>query len=736
MSEQDTKEVKDEDNTRFLWVFVGLVGLFYLPLIFGALIGRFIITKALRVPVASFALVTVALAGLYTLIFGVPNIIDDTLAQKDAWMVAIAGNGWEGLFLSAPYTFFLGLLVGAAWTLWKKDVEEPRLELWALVSAKKLEKNITTGGKSVAGFTVGVREDDPSMRVTISPSTAGGHLLITGGTGTGKTTAVVSILTDAVSQRRPVVYLDLKGSEDVPVMLAGLAQKHGRPFQHFAITDQTTPYQGPSPDGSAHYNPASYGDATRRKDLIMGGLGTDVAYYSRMVEQYLQTAFQVLLATGDLENQSTLAALADVMTPDALLRKARDVNDVVAKRCSEYVAQYKDRDFKSALASAHTYLRTFTDSSVGHLLSADGDVVNLEDVDRSNGVVVFSLNSSLYPELARSLATLIVQDVTTYSGSRGGETSPFLFVVDEFSAIGEDNLLNLLQRGRSAGINTMLATQTLADLDTGNSSKFREQVLNTIAGFVVFRTNTSADAETYAGLTGDLDNENGTAVQWQEFQSLGMGECVYINKTPNKGEESVTRTRVVRRNTPPAPTYTVSYNTQDTSFIDEVVPMRSNIPADWIDETPISPEFEDLVSESELDWGAVTVPVNGPVSERDGFSSDEAGNAFADLDFAYESEPVVSEELPVNVEEAPEQVEEETEPVQEVSELVEEEVTVTEPETVEPVVEDYVTDAFDDLHEDVDTVIELPQTPTEPPLNSDPARAMKTFPTAPPPRRR
>ena len=640
---KDTGNHSKKQSSKWVaWMWGGVV-LFALvfPLTFiGVGVGR-LVTRFVRVPVYSFTLVVALVVAAYLRITGL-SLLGDAGDSLDGWLAALENGDPIALATAAPYTLGLGLIVGALWTFLKKDVENPRHEIWSVFLAMRLAGKIRQGKSFYGGYTVGVHFAKPWKRSTVSKKTAGGHLLFTGGTGSGKTTAVVSVIADAVAQGRPVVYLDLKGATDVPMMLAGLAEQYNRGFQHFAITDKTTPYVGPSSTGSSNYNPASYGDATRRKDLITGAMASDVEYYDRMVGSYLQTAFTVLLAAGDLEHASTLVALREVMKPTDLLRKVNSIPAGEADmaelselrgRCEGYVKQMKEREFNSAISSALTYLRTFTDSSVGHLLTNEGDVVDLSEVDRMNSVVCFSLNSSQYPKLAKALATLIVQDVTTYSGNRSDKTTPFLFVVDEFSAIDDNNLINLVSRGRSSGVNVLLATQTLADLDTRNSSKFRQQILNTIAGFVVFRTNTEDDAKVYAGLTGDTSMEGGIAIRWQNFQTLEQGECYYINKTPTSKEERITLTKVILREI----TLPEEFTIQGTGLVTN---------SDWLDDANVDDIDENLVTlldhpvvthsdESAAVFvnEAATVPVNGSVSERERLTPVTPTYAFGDLDF-------------------------------------------------------------------------------------------------------
>src|SRR5205807_9328819 len=87
-------------------------------------------------------------------------------------------------------------------------------------------------------------------------------------------------------------------------------------------------------------------------------------------------------------------------------------------------------------------------------------------------VVLFSLNSSSYGKLASQIGALVIQDLVSAVGHRlnekgSGSAMPTqaTIAIDEFSALGADNVISLLARGREAGASVLPATQELADPD-------------------------------------------------------------------------------------------------------------------------------------------------------------------------------------------------------------------------------------------------------------------------------
>ena len=174
-------------------------------------------------------------------------------------------------------------------------------------------------------------------------------------------------------------------------------------------------------------------------------------------------------------------------------------------------------------------------------------------------MVLFSLNSSTYGGLAGMLGTLAVQDLIAATGARlsAGRGAEGLAVVgiDEFSALGSDNVMALLSRGREAGVGVLLATQELADLDRAGRG-LRDQVLGNTALKIAHRQDVPESAATVARLAGTVrvwersyQTRPGTrgfggnvttsarlveryTIEPEQVRSLPTGEAIVIFKSP------------------------------------------------------------------------------------------------------------------------------------------------------------------------------------------------------------
>jgi conjugal transfer pilus assembly protein TraD len=129
---------------------------------------------------------------------------------------------------------------------------------------------------------------------------------------------------------------------------------------------------------------------------------------------------------------------------------------------------------------------------------------------------VFSLNSSIYGKLSAQLGTLAIQDLIAASGHRlSAPGRQALIGIDEFSALGADNLIALLARGRESGDSVLLATQELSDLDRAGRG-FRDQVLGVTAIKIIHRQEVHSSARTIADMIG-------LRKVWEPTYQIGRG---------------------------------------------------------------------------------------------------------------------------------------------------------------------------------------------------------------------
>jgi hypothetical protein len=408
--------------------------------------------------------------------------------------------------------------------------------------------------------------DRSGRSVSIPDRALATHGLILGATGAGKSTTMMTILGDQIARQRPVVAIDLKGSPSFARDLQAHAAAAGRPFRLWTI------------DGSSYWNPLANGNATELKDKLIATEHFTEPHYQRAAERYVQLALQVMheAAPG---RPITLAGVVAMLEPAKLAATTRGL----PRERSEYVRAYVTNltsDQVSAVRGLASRLAILTESHTGRYLEAPppGDwpqTVDLRQALDGEEVVLFSLNSSRYGRLAGQLGTLAVQDLVTAAGNRlqaagarGASPRQAVVAIDEFSALGSDNVMALLARGREAGVGVLLATQELADLDRA-ARGLRDQVLGNTSLKIAHRQDVPESAAAVARLAGQVkvwdrsyQQQGGAlggrvmrtttrlvdanAIDQEQVRSFRTGEALVIIKSP---ESSARVTRIQ----PPAP---------------------------------------------------------------------------------------------------------------------------------------------------------------------------------------
>ena len=282
--------------------------------------------------------------------------------------------------------------------------------------------------------------------------------------------------------------------------------------------------------------------------------------------------------------RARLDEVVALMEPRRLAASLRGVPEPLAERVLDYLGGLT-RDQVSAVRGLGTRLALLSESCAGPYLrpgaGTPAQTIDLRAGLEGGDVILFSLNSSVYGKLARAAGRAgdpgPGQRVGVPAGGRTRESgrsasAPATIAIDEFSALGADNVLALLARGRESGISVLTATQEMADLERA-APGFRDQVLGIVGVKIAHRQDVPASAEMIAQMAGTdgCGRRPGTSgacsspgsgpratrrqverfvVHPNEIKTLRAGEAVMLTKLPTAEVQRVRVTRAAERDGP------------------------------------------------------------------------------------------------------------------------------------------------------------------------------------------
>lgn len=346
--------------------------------------------------------------------------------------------------------------------------------------------------------------------IVLTDAQANLHTLVIGTTGSGKTTTVCNMIESAIDRQYPVIYVDGKGDRPLAEQVKRYAEHKGRPFYLFSMLGE-----------SVRYNPLACGGITSKKDRIVELRTWSEDHYRKIAEGYLQTVFSVL---AQCDQAVDLSTLAQYLSPDALYELARRAQCPAAFTQIETLED-KEKEITSLIAE----IQTMAHSEIGDLFncqqaSSGHRILTLPTALAEQAVVYFCLQPLAFPAYATTLGKLIINDLKALAASQLDQVpkKTLYALFDEFSVFAGDQIIYLINQGRSAGIHAVLSTQSLSDISRQGDALLG-QVLSNCNNYIIQRQNYHEDAEQLANMIGTSDQFQITSQVDVRQSRTGMG---------------------------------------------------------------------------------------------------------------------------------------------------------------------------------------------------------------------
>lgn len=324
------------------------------------------------------------------------------------------------------------------------------------------------------------------------------HVLATGTTGSGKTANILKYIEHRIADNSFVAIVDGKGGMkqyDLYTVTKKLAKKYGRKLYVLNQSDIDDPNASP-------YSPFEGLTATQVKDFMIDMSEWESDHYKSLASRYWQMLANILVATRV------------AMTFDNLIHFSRRRNflELVKNALDEGLITEDTHDRAVELANGEEGKQA--EISIGRsAVIAEGDGAslfavrqgwNMRKAYEENAVVVVLLNELNYPEFARSTGKVVVDDVKALVGqllTKEEDGRRKLLVLEEFGVYADDGMEGLLNRARSAGVQTIVSMQTFADTDK-ISPELTRQIVGNANNFLMMLNNDDDTVERLSKLVG------------------------------------------------------------------------------------------------------------------------------------------------------------------------------------------------------------------------------------------
>lgn len=344
------------------------------------------------------------------------------------------------------------------------------------------------------------------------------HTAIFGPSGYGKTTTILEIVKGltlapaAKPFRIGTVFITMKPEPDITAALGAIAAATGRKF-HIITED--------GHGATSTYNPIRHGSATHRRNIMIRAEqyaeagGFSEAHYQRPGSRFTLLALRALEAAVydgltytearqvkpwrmDIEHVAKMMRLT-------VLTAVKDSisNRETAAKIENFLAEVKeDKEVATAATGMRSRFAVVAEGAAGNVLIDEPSGLDLRAAIEGGDIVLFNMDAARDLEASQFIANLAISDYVAamadlgeskwHLDKQGAQNRLNLLIVDEFSALGGSNLVDVVERTRSHGGASMLSAQTLTALETIDNG-FKDRLMTNTAVKIFHQIDIKAD---------------------------------------------------------------------------------------------------------------------------------------------------------------------------------------------------------------------------------------------------
>ncbi|MBE4704033.1 hypothetical protein HER12_000270 [Spiroplasma platyhelix PALS-1] len=315
--------------------------------------------------------------------------------------------------------------------------------------------------------------------------------MLIGATGSGKTTTALLIVKQLIERlNQTVIIIDGKGDHDL-IDKIKLIDSNA-----FIWTIR----------GIKEYNPLATDNSVILVDKIMSLFNFSEAHYEAIAHNYL------LLIVKSLQNAKIPTTFHNIVKYFSL----SSLKKIIKKDSIEYDHYLSftnnEKDINGLMHRLSVYMQ--------NLGTSVGKNNSLSSLVNNHKIILFSLNSLNYPQLASNVGKLIVQDLKEFASLKPKEQR-INVILDEFNVFASDTIINLINKTRSFNYQVFLCFQTLNDLKI-NRTNLTDTIFGNCGNIIAHNLKDPNSAEYIAKVFGTQTTDKQTK-QTDKTEKTGKG---------------------------------------------------------------------------------------------------------------------------------------------------------------------------------------------------------------------
>lgn len=414
------------------------------------------------------------------------------------------------------------------------DLEDEKLDSYTPV--KPIKNNIIFNNQNLQEDDVilGNLLNNPLKDFMISDKELNGMCLLLGATGTGKTTAMRTLLENPLKNNKPIVIVDGKGSPSFHEEIRKACLINNRNFKLFSISDV---------DISKNYNCLRHGGFTELKDKIISIFDWSEEHYKLQAERFLQGVFKLLLMPETKKIIQKENIDLEILSQFLSIDNLQNISEHIGEK-AQFMKTILNEVEETAIKGLGNRINSICESELNELFKDTNDekTIDIAESINNNDVLFFSLDSLKFPEYSKMIGRLIIADLKCVSPKFYEKDKKIYTIFDEFNVFASEIIINLINKTREYGFRNIIATQELADMNIDGDTKLRNQILGNTNVKITLRQDVPESCEILSNIINTKDFYK-TNINFEGSDLLGEGKINGNKYSTSLEEDLIYKTR-------------------------------------------------------------------------------------------------------------------------------------------------------------------------------------------------